>query len=154
MNVMVTVPKVHSRSLSYQTNRRHEFIDITAEVAATARQSGVSQGQVLVFARHTTAGILINEHEPLLLGDLSRTLDRLADPQTAYQHDDLSVRTVNLVENEPANGHSHCQNLAVGCSVTLPILAGEVALGRWQRVFLVELDGARARELVIQAWGI
>lgn len=154
MNAFVTNPKLYSVRLSYQTRGRLQFIDLTEEVREHARRSGVEHGQALVFSRHTTAGVLINEHEPLLLEDLARTLDRLADPRERYQHDDLTRRTVNLVENEPANGHSHCQQLTVGCSVTLPILEGELALGRWQRVFLLELDEARARELILQVWGV
>lgn len=153
MNAFVTYPKLHSVTLSYQTERRLQFLDLTDQVAHHLRESGLDHGQALVFCRHTTAGVLINEHEPLLLHDLARTLDRLAAPQEAYRHDDLTVRTVNLVENEPANGHSHCQQLAVGCSLTIPVLGGQLGLGRWQRVFLLELDDARPREVILQFWG-
>lgn len=153
MNAFVTQPKLYSVTLNYQTERRLQFLDLTDEVAARLAETGLEHGQALVFCRHTTAGVLINEHEPLLLEDLARTLDRLAAPHEDYRHDDLTVRTVNLVENEPANGHSHCQQLAVGCSVLVPIVGGKLALGRWQRVFLVELDEARPRELVVQLWG-
>lgn len=153
MNAFVTHPRLYSVTLSYQTERRLQFIDLTDEVARQLEEARLDHGQALVFSRHTTAGVLINEHEPLLLEDLARTLDRLAAPHEGYRHDDLTVRTVNLVENEPANGHSHCQQLAVGCSVHIPILNGQLALGRWQRVFLVELDEARPREVVVQLWG-
>lgn len=145
---------IHSEVLTHHTHHRLEFVDLTPQILAIAERSGIGQGQVMVFSRHTTCGVLINENEPLLLSDLARTLDRLADPYERYHHDDLSVRTVNLVENEPANGHSHCQNLAVGCSLTIPIVGGAPGLGRWQRVFLVELDSARAREVIIQVWGL
>ena len=153
MNALVTQPRLYSFPLSYQTERRLQFLDLTETVALHLEETGLEHGQALVFCRHTTAGVLINEHEPLLLEDLARTLDRLAAPGEGYQHDDLTVRTVNLVENEPANGHSHCQQLAVGCSVLIPVLGGRLALGRWQRVFLVELDEARPREVVLQFWG-
>ncbi len=129
----------------YQTIGRHHFLDITDDIPSLG-----DEGQLLVFSRHTTAAVIINEHEPLLLDDLKRCLDRMASPHETYRHDDLSIRTVNLVENEPPNGHSHCQMLALGCSLTIPVLNGEPLLGRWQRVFLVELDDSRLRQVVFQ----
>lgn len=129
----------------FLTEGRHHFLDITDQI-----RPGDGDGQMLVFSRHTTAAIVINENEPLLLEDLKRCLDRMASPQDSYRHDDLSVRTVNLVENEPPNGHSHCQMLALGCSLIIPVAGGQLLLGRWQRVFLVELDSARPRQVVFQ----
>ena len=130
----------------YRTTGRHQFLDITEDL----KDSLGEDGQLLVFSRHTTAAVLINEHEPLLLEDMKDCLDRLASPASIYRHDNLEIRTVNLVENEPPNGHSHCQMLALGCSVTIPVARGEMLLGRWQRVFLLELCSPRSREVVVQ----
>lgn len=145
MNWTVQTP-TRTTVTSYQTLHRHQFIDITDDLPFEPE----GEGQLLVFSRHTTAAVIINEKEPLLLQDLSRCLDRLASPGARYDHDDLTRRTVNLVPDEPANGHAHCQHLALGCSVTIPVLEGRLLLGRWQRIFLVELDSPRTREVVFQ----
>ena len=111
-------------------------------------------GTVLVCSRHTTAAIVANEHEPFLLEDMARVLRRLVPPTDYYQHDDMSIRTVNLMPNERENGHAHCQHLFLGTSLQLPIREGRLDLGHYQHIFLVELDGPRARQVVLQASGI
>jgi secondary thiamine-phosphate synthase enzyme len=68
-------------------------------------------------------------------------------------HDDMSARTVNLAPGERPNGHAHCRALLLGSSVLLNVASGSVQLGRWQRVFLVELDGPRTREVSILLFG-
>ena len=103
---------------------------------------------------HTTAAIKINENEPLLIEDMEKFLDRLSPKDAEYGHNDFSKRTVNMTEDECPNGHSHCQHLILSTSETLPILLGEPQLGQWQRIFLVELDRPRPREVVIQILGI
>lgn len=142
-----------TRTETLQTERHLEFVDVTDRVTRCVAESGVRDGFAVVFSRHSTAGIRINEHEPLLLEDMARLLDRLAPQAESYRHDDFSVRTVNLTENERVNGHSHCRSLLLGASETVPISGGRLLLGRWQRVFLVELDGPRQRELVLQVVG-
>lgn len=146
---MRTLAKV----LSIATERHLQFVDITDRVAHTVAESGIRDGFAVVFSRHTTAGIRINEHEPLLLEDMARLLERMVPQEGDYSHDDFSVRTVNLTENERVNGHSHCRSLLLGASETVPLVAGRLLLGRWQRIFLVELDGPNQRELVIQVVG-
>jgi secondary thiamine-phosphate synthase enzyme len=141
-----------TRVLTVHTERHLEFADVTDEVARTVAEAGVREGIAVVFSRHTTAGVRINEHEPLLLEDMARLLERVV-PTGDYQHDDFSVRTVNLTENERVNGHSHCRSLLLGASETVPVSEGQLLLGRWQRIFLVELDGPARRELVVQVVG-
>ena len=97
----------------------------------------------MVFSRHTTAAIRINEAEPLLLRDMEVMLARVAPTGVYYHHNDLSIRTVNLTEEEDMNGHSHCRHLLMGSSEAIPVADGELLLGVWQRVFLVELDCPR-----------
>ena len=128
-----------------ETTCAPEFIDITERVLEHVRSSGVKDGLVSVYSRHTTAAIKINEHEPLLLEDMSDFLRRLAPPGAYYRHNDFDVRTVNMTEDECPNGHSHCQHLLMSTSETLPIIDGEVPLGSWQRIFLIELDTYRPR---------
>ena len=145
---------MHDETLEYWTEQALQFIDITDEVRQIVERSGIVSGQVTVFSQHTTAAVIVNEHEPLLLNDMARTLSRLAPAGDYYEHNDFSIRTVNVEENEPANGHSHCQHLFLGASETIPIRDGQMLLGKWQSVFLVELDHARRRLVLVQAMGL
>ena len=141
-------------TLEYSTSHALEFVDITDDVRAAVERSSVMMGQVAIFSCHTTAAVIVNEHEPLLLNDMARVLSRLAPAGNYYEHNDFSIRTVNMTEGEPANGHAHCQHLFLGTSETIPIHAGRLALGPWQSVFLVELDHARRRQVLVQTMGI
>jgi secondary thiamine-phosphate synthase enzyme len=141
-----------TRVVPVHTERHLEFVDITDEVMRVVAEAGLSEGFAVVFSRHTTAGIRINEHEPLLLEDMARLLEQMV-PTGNYRHDDFSVRTVNLTPGERINGHSHCRSLLLGASETVPVSSGRLLLGGWQRIFLVELDGPRRREYVVQVIG-
>tara|TARA_B100001750_G_C15498638_1_gene595779 strand:+ start:574 stop:900 length:327 start_codon:yes stop_codon:yes gene_type:complete len=107
----------------------------------------------VVYSKHTTAAIKINEDEPLLIKDMEVFLENLASPDNHYQHNDFSIRTVNMTENEGPNGHAHCQNLLLGTSESIPIIDSELQLGQWQSIFFVELDTSRARQVLIQVVG-
>jgi secondary thiamine-phosphate synthase enzyme len=105
-----------------------------------------------VQTRHTTTGVVVNENEPLLLEDMARALERLAPRELRYRHNDLADRQ-DLPPEEAENGDAHCKALLLRTSETLAILDGQVQRGRWQRVFLVELDGPRARSLAVVVMG-
>ena len=143
-----------SESIEVYTSTAPEFLDLTDQVERIVTRSGVSDGMAVVFSRHTTAAIIINESEPLLLEDMADFLERLAPRAATYRHNDFAVRTVNMTPDESPNGHAHCLQLVLGASQTIPIRNGQLALGRWQRIFLVELDHARPREAVVQAFGV
>ena len=130
-----------------RSTRKTEFIDITDRVAALVAASGVSLGFVNVQTLHTTTAMVINEHEPLLLTDFEVTLDRTIPIDGAYRHDDAALRVVNLTPHERANGYAHCRALLLGASACVNIVDGCLLLGRWQRLFFVELDGARERHV-------
>ena len=142
------------QSLHIVTSSAPQFLDITDRVRAAVREAGVLAGLVVVYSRHTTAAIKINEDEPLLLEDMARLLEHVAPKDGAYRHNDFSIRTVNMTEDECPNGHAHCQHLVLSASETIPIVDGRVALGRWQRVFLVELDRPRTRDVLVQVLGV
>jgi secondary thiamine-phosphate synthase enzyme len=80
-------------------------------------------------------------------------LARIAPTGVYYRHNDISIRTINLVEQEEKNGHAHCQHLLMGASETVPCENGRLLLGHWQRVFLIELDCGRNREVIVQVVG-
>ena len=117
----------HSR-IRVATARALEFIDLTDQIEALAIEAGIQAGLVNIQSLHTTTSIVVNEHEPLLLADFAALLAEAAPHHALYRHDDMSARTVNLAE-------------------------GRLQLGRWQRVFLVELDGPRTREVSVMVFG-
>jgi secondary thiamine-phosphate synthase enzyme len=146
--------KVFSQTLQVETRDAPEFVDLTDAVRGVVEASGVENGQVLVFSRHTTASIVINEYEPLLLKDMEHFLERCAPKDTYYGHNDFAIRTVSMRPNECPNGHSHCQHLMLGTSETIPLIDGQPALGEFQRIFLVELDMPKPRQVVFQVTGL
>jgi secondary thiamine-phosphate synthase enzyme len=140
-------------TIRVETQDPTQFIDLTDEVEALLAQAGIQTGLVNVQSLHTTAAVVVNEHEPLLLADLAGLLERVAPQNACYRHDDISLRTVNCVPGEPANGHSHCRALLLTPAVCLNVVHGRLQRGRWQRVFLVELDGPRSRDLSVLLMG-
>jgi secondary thiamine-phosphate synthase enzyme len=153
METFAPAPTCRHLKIQIATGRPCEFIDITADVAALVAQSGIDVGLVNVQSLHTTTSIVVNEHEPQLLTDFAEVLERAAPPTASYRHDDVGLRTVNLMPGERINGHSHCQALLLAPSVCLNIVNGCLQLGRWQRIFLAELDGPQTRELSVVIFG-
>ena len=146
---------VSMRRLAFATTEPIQFLDITDDVARAVRSTGVQNGIVTIVSRHTTMAVRIQEDEPLLLQDLLSFLQRLAPANVHYQHNDFRVRTHHMHDDESPNGHSHCLQFLLGTSETVPVENGELVLGEWQRIFLVELDGPRAkREVLIQTVGV
>ena len=142
----------HSR-IRVATGRAMEFIDLTDQIEALAAEAGIQAGLVNIQSLHTTTSIVVNEHEPLLLADFAALLAEAAPRHAPYRHDDMSARTVNLAPGERPNGHAHCRALLLGSSALLNLAEGRLQLGRWQRVFLVEFDGPRAREVSVLVFG-
>src|SRR5437016_12751086 len=103
-----------AETLAFRTASAREFLDVTEQVAAVVRRSRVSQGWVSVFSKHTTAAVVLNENEPLLLKDMAALLERLSATTGTYEHNDLSRRTGEMDPEECANGHSHCQHRLTG----------------------------------------
>ena len=136
-------------TIRVDTQHPTQFIDLTDEVEALAAEAGLHTGLVNIQTLHTTTAIVVNEHEPLLLTDVAALLERAAPQDAVYRHDNVTLRTVNCVLGERPNGHSHCRALLLGPSVCLNVANGRLQLGRWQRVFLVELDGPRDRDVSV-----
>ena len=145
--------KTENFSLKVNTTDAPEFIDITDWVRGCVARSRVSNGLVVVYSRHTTAAVLINENEPLLIEDMVGFLERMSPRHGEYRHNDFSVRTVNMTEEESPNGHAHLQHLFLGSSETVPLIEGKMPFGQWQSIFFVELDHPRPREVMVQVVG-
>lgn len=122
------------QTLQVQSAARIDLVDITARVAALLPAG--AEGALVLFTPHTTAALLVNEHEPGLLQDLRAWLERLAPEAEPYVH--------NRVDD---NADAHLRAVALGPSLVVPVAGGRLALGRWQRIFLVELDGPRSRQV-------
>lgn len=146
--------RVCSATLSLETSQSPEFVDITDDVTNVIRESGIQTGLVVIFSNHTTGAIKINENEPLLLQDMADFLERLSARNRYYRHNDFSVRTVNMTDDECPNGHAHCQHLLLPSSETVPVMGGVLQLGMYQRLFFIELDRPRSRDISVQILGV
>src|SRR5208337_4121607 len=127
-----------------------QFIDLTDYINEYLRVNAVESGTVTVFSRHTTAAIKINEAEELLLEDFKKMLRELCPSERGYNHNDMDRRKPPIALDERANAHSHLMHLLLSTSETIPVVDSRLALGTWQRVFMVELDGPRSREVMVR----
>jgi secondary thiamine-phosphate synthase enzyme len=128
-----------------------EFVDLTDHINQHLAEHGVENGHVTVFSRHTTAAIKINEAEELLLRDFKRMLVEMCPPHRDYEHNDMARRKPPIAPDERPNAHSHCMQMLLSTSETIPVVNGALALGTWQRVFMVELDGPRERQVWLRS---
>lgn len=144
--------KIHKQTIEKESRSQIEFIDITGDVAEVVGASKIQKGQALIFSGHTTVGVAINENESLLLQDFQRLLYRMVPIDERYSHDLFELKRTTRSDGR-SNGHSHCKNLLVGASETVPVEDGKLSLGKLQSIFLVELDGARKRSVIVQVMG-
>jgi len=131
-----------TRTFRIRTESPAQVVDISDRVAAVVAQSGRESGLCQVYVPHATAAIVINENaDPAIGDDLIDALDRLV-PQGVWRHDRID-----------SNGAAHVKAAILGPGETIPIRDGRLALGRWQAVMLVELDGPREREVHVTVLG-
>lgn len=127
-----------------------ELINITDKVREYAENAGIKNGQVTIFSQHTTASILLQENEIGIHKDLQKFLTTLVPKDGEYHH----TLAPDHVEDKMPNGHSHLQHFLLGGSTqVVPVVDGKLLLGTFQSVFLVELDRARTRKIVVQVIG-
>lgn len=143
---------IHTKRIHIQTKSQIEFVDITEDIRNLIEKAGVREGQVLVYAPHTTMGVAINHSETLLLQDFNRILYKLVPIDDQYRHDLFELKK-NSNSDGRSNGHSHCKALFLGTSEMIPIEKKVMLLGERQSIFAVELDGARKRDIVVQIMG-
>jgi secondary thiamine-phosphate synthase enzyme len=134
--------KIVQEDFRVSTKRRNQMIDITGQVRALVGQSGVTEGDVIVYCPHTTAAITINENaDPSVLHDILLTLEELMPQRRAgYRHSE-------------GNSDSHCKSSLIGCSEQILIKGGSLTLGTWQGIFFCEFDGPRNRRVTVQVRG-
>ncbi|MDD2483068.1 MAG: secondary thiamine-phosphate synthase enzyme YjbQ [Candidatus Shapirobacteria bacterium] len=148
---------IKNTTINFKSEEQLEFRDITDEVENFIKETKVKNGNVLVFSTHTTLAICINEKEKGIVKDFKNLINKLIPKDGYYCHNDLNIRTENLVCQSAAsdclNGHSHCTHLLMRNSETIPIVDGKMALGIWQRIFAIELDCCRNRKVIVQVIG-
>ncbi len=131
--------KIYTREIVLSTSKKFQLIDITYEVEKIVEESGVRNGIVLVFAPHATAAIIANEHESGLIEDIITKIKELTEPGSSkWKH--------NLIDD---NAHAHIGSALIGADKVFPIINGRLVRGTWQNIFLVEMDGPRARRHVL-----
>lgn len=150
----VSIMKAYHQTLVINTEGCFHFVDITDKILDIVKASNIKDGIINIHTKHTTTGIIINEHEPLLLEDIKCTLERLVPQEINYNHNNFKIRTVNLTPYERPNGHSHCKAVFLRTSETLNIINGELQLGTWQRIFFLELDCSLTRNISLMVMGL
>ncbi len=135
--------KVHTTYLTFNTKKRRELQHITPQVAEAVRESGIQEGFVLVSAMHITAGVFVNDNEPGLHSDIMQWLEHLAPAKPDYQHHHTGED----------NADAHLKSMLAHHEVIVPITAGRLDLGTWQRIFYAEFDGQRPKRVIIKAMG-
>jgi len=146
--------KTSFKEISIQTKDYLDITDITDQVIDFVSKSDIKDGLINIQTLHTTATVLINENEPLLIEDLKANLDKIGPRTISYKHDDFSKRTVNMCDDECQNGHAHCKAIHLPVNVCLNLIDGKIQLGVWQKIMFVELDKPRQRKVQIQIIGL
>jgi secondary thiamine-phosphate synthase enzyme len=141
--------KVHTETLTIKTNERLHVIDLTEQVMTIVRGLRVKEGVVNLFSMHTTCTIFINEFQNALLADIKTFLETVVARDADWRHNDPAHSDCDRM-----NADSHLRAMLLGHSLTVQVSGGEVVLGRWQRLLLVELDGPRTRTLRLSFMGI
>ncbi len=135
-----------TRYLTMSVPARMEFVNITDDVAAAVRASGVQEGLCLVNAMHITASVFINDDEPGLHEDYKRWLERLApyDPSPETYHHNRSGED---------NGDAHHKRQVMGREVVVAVTGGKLDFGPWEQVFYGEFDGRRPKRVLVKVIG-
>jgi len=135
--------KCHTEYLTFRTKRHREYINITREVEAALKKSGIREGMILVSAMHITASVYVNDAEEGLIQDIDEWLERLAPTGPNYRHH----------RTGESNGDAHLKNLLMHHQVIIPVTDGKLDFGPWQQVYYAEFDGQRAKRVVIKVMG-
>lgn len=145
--------KIYKQKFEIESTTQIEFNNITDKVQEVIDNSGVREGQVVIYSPHTTMGIMLNHNEPMLLQDFLKVFHRLVPVDNQYSHDLFELRRGKMADGR-SNGQAHCQTMLIGVSETVPIEKGKMMITEKQSIFAVEFDGARKRDVVIQVIGM
>jgi secondary thiamine-phosphate synthase enzyme len=135
--------KSYREELWFETKTRRAYLNITQQIEAVVKKSGVQEGLVLVNAMHITASVYINDDEPGLLKDDDRFLDTLAPQSATYRHN----------ETGEDNGDAHIKRQLMGREVVVAITDGRLDFGPWEQIFYGEFDGQRRKRVLVKVIG-
>jgi secondary thiamine-phosphate synthase enzyme len=135
--------KCFTEYLTFNTKNHREYINITPQVAAVLKKSGIQEGMILVSAMHITAGVWINDAEEGLIADIDEWLEKLAPFREDYRHH----------RTGETNGDSHLKSLLVHHEVIVPVTKSKLDFGPWQQIYYAEFDGQRSKRVIIKAMG-
>ncbi|HOI74148.1 MAG TPA: secondary thiamine-phosphate synthase enzyme YjbQ [Syntrophales bacterium] len=138
--------KIHRDELGFATSADTDVIDITLETAGVLEKSEIREGQVLLFVPGSTAALTTIEYERGVVRDLAEAVERIAPRGIPYRHD---------ARWGDGNGYSHVRAALLGPSLTVPVSAGQLILGTWQQIVLMDFDNRpRRRRVVVQVSGV
>ncbi len=135
--------KFHTEYLTFNTKKHRDYINITREVEAALKKSGIREGMILVSAMHITASVYVNDAEDGLIQDIDEWLERLAPYREDYRHH----------RTGETNGDAHLKNLLMHHQVIVPVINGRLDLGPWQQVYYAEFDWQRKKRALIKVMG-
>lgn len=138
--------EIHTEQFTISTRGNSEVLDLTPNVRTLFSRYGLKEGSVTVFVVGSTASVTTTEYEPGLRKDIPAMLERVAPRDLRYHHDDTW---------HDGNGHSHVRAALMGCSLTIPFANGELLLGTWQQIVLLDHDNRpRERTVVVHIIGM
>ena len=129
--------------LWFDVPRRRDYLNITDQVEALVRKSGVKEGMALVSAMHITAAVYVNDWEDGLIADFQQWLEKLAPAGLPYRHH----------QTGEDNADAHLKRTLMGHQIIVPITAGKLDLGPWEQLFYAEFDGRRRKRVVVKVMG-
>jgi secondary thiamine-phosphate synthase enzyme len=129
--------------LWFNTKNHRDYINITDQVEAAVRKSGIQEGMVLVSAMHITAGVYVNDAENGLIEDIDEWLEKLAPFKADYKHH----------RTGEDNGDSHLKSILVHHEVVVPVTKGKLDFGTWQQIYYAEFDGRRKKRVIVKVMG-
>lgn len=136
---------VITKTISVQTKKDVDLIDITKHVSAVLKSSGLEEGIVTIFVPGSTGSISTIEYEPGLLKDIPKALERIAPSDIEYAHH----KTWGC-----DNGKSHVRATFIGPGIVVPFINSKLILGMWQQIVFMDFDTtARKRKLIVQVMG-
>lgn len=143
--------KICHHAEKIQTGEGISIVNLNDDINNAIKHSCITEGFAIISSRHTTTAVCINEYEERLLSDIKTWLRKLAPADEKYLHNDIDQR--DCPHEEPENAHAHLMAMLLGSSETIPVTSRKLALGEFQSVLLLDLDGPRERTVNIQIIG-
>jgi secondary thiamine-phosphate synthase enzyme len=137
--------KSYRKELWFNIPSRRGFVNITSQVEACLKESGILEGLVLVNAMHITASVFINDDESGLHNDYDKWLEKIAphEPVSQYRHNDTGED----------NADAHMKRQVMGREVIVAVTEGQLDFGTWEQIFYGEFDGRRRKRVLVKIIG-